>query len=97
MKIRWLLSIGAGAGAIVSIAGAWSVLDLPRVAMASEVELTNIRQAEAAVEIYRNKLRGYLLTPEPPTPAAKQLWAEEVARTRRQVEHAERRLLDLKQ
>ncbi len=93
---RVLQWAGLPAGALAMIA-LWSALDIPKPAWSTDISRLSLKQAELAVELYGQKIRGLLTTPafsDPNSPSAR-AWEEELRRTREQLQAAEQRKIEM--
>lgn len=95
--VRSLIQVGAVCAALVAIAGAWHLFEIPTLAWSSDIQKLNRNQAETAVEVYQSKLRGTVLNAPAPgaTPQTHRLYEEELNQARTQLKRAEDRKIEL--
>lgn len=82
-------------GAVLAVVGVWGALGFPTVATSSDVRRLDRGQAAVAVEVFDSKLRRYLAAPPPTDPVTRQIWDEEIRRSRQQLDDAEKRRIEL--
>lgn len=93
MAINWPLMISVPGG-VASLVIVWGTFGFPTWATSSDIQRLDRKQAIDAVEIYDNKLRRYLAQQPPTDPVSRQIWEEEIRRSRQQVDEAEKRRIE---
>ena len=96
MKVNWAIIMGIP-GSIGAAIALWILLGFPTLATSSDIQRLDRKQAETAVELYQNKLRGTILNAPAPTANAQtqQLYQEELNQARGQLKRAEDRKIEL--
>lgn len=93
MKMNWkLLAIP---GALVSFLTAWGMLGFPYLATDTDIKRLDSQQVNTAIEVFNNKIRSYLLLPQPEEPVQRQFLREELESARRHRDAAEQRKIEL--
>jgi len=89
-----LKAIGAAAASATAIIALLAYFDLVP-AFSKDIKKLSRTQAETAVEVYSNKVRSYLVLPEPKNDVARKFLEGELGRAQRQLEAAEKRRIEL--
>lgn len=102
---KWIIGAGASATAIIAITTLVKMAGLdPALSRdlkdhgekyAMEVKRLDRKGAAVAIEVYNNKVRSFLLIPEPNNPVQQKIWVEELDRAKRQLKAAEERKIQL--
>ena len=103
---KWVLSMGATAGALVAMWGLWTMMGgavpATREFVAHKVQKIERKAQELSkqsahhgVEIYKSKLRGLLIMQPPATPEQRTIWQEIIDDTRKQQKFYEQEELRL--
>ena len=92
---KWVLSMGATAGALVAMWGLWTMVGgavpasrqfVSDKIVKVELKAKDLDRQSAAhgTQIYKMKLRGLMILQPPPTPEQRIIWQEIIDDTRRQ-------------
>ncbi len=105
---KWILSLGATAGALVAVWALW--LQLGGAVPASQDFVTTRvhhletqdkklfkQSAKQGAELYRQKLRGLMIMPVPMDPEQKVIWNEILGETRKKQRFYEDELLRIRE
>jgi len=91
----WAKRIGITAGALVSLAALWHLLDFPTPAWSTDIQKLNRRAADTAVDLYQSNVRSLLAIQPPTDPSAKLKWEEELRQARQKLDASQTRVIEL--
>ena len=94
MIMVWLKRLGAACTALAAI-GVVLAYCSTFLAWSSDIHKLSRDQSETAIEMYNQKVRGYLAHPAPADPVNRQVWDEDLRQARDKLDRAEKRKIEL--
>lgn len=81
--------------AVLAMIGIWGALGFPRPAWTSDIKRLDRQQADIAAQVYQDRIRSLLSVQPPSDPVARQNWNEQLRQTRKKLDAAQERQIEL--